>query len=91
MKTNFQMVKELNKKYDEMDHTNGIVTMKEIYLINEVLCLDEMDELQLRNLRDFIVLFFSRETNEDRFEKMDKVSAFTCVIDNKLVNKGCEV
>ena len=88
MKTNFQMVMSLEEKYNALDHTRGVVTMKEIYLINSELCLDNMDELQLRNLRDFIVLFYS---SEDSMDNMDKVSAFTCVIDNKLFRKGYEV
>lgn len=90
MKTNFQMLRELNKEYDAMPHVRGIVSMKEIYLINEKLCLDKMDILGLRNLRDFIVLFFDRDDEID-FDKMDKVSAFVAVIDNKIFNMGGEV
>lgn len=90
MKTNFQMIRELNKEYDSMPHIRGIVSMKEIYLINEKLCLDEMDILGLRNIRDFIVLFFDRDDKID-FDRMDKVSAFVSVIDNKIFNMGGEV
>ena len=93
MKTNFQMIRELNKEYDSMPHIRGIVSMKEIYLINEKLCLGEMDILELRSLRDFIVLFFDREKRdgESDFDRMDKVSAFVSVIDNKIFNIGGEV
>jgi len=85
MKTNFQMIMSLEEKYNAMNHTRGVVTMKEIYLINSELCLDEMDELQLRNLRDFVVLAISGK------DAMNKISAYTSVIDNKLFNKGYEV
>ena len=94
MKTNFKMLRELEDEYSKLEHTRGVVTMKEIYLINNKLCLDEMDELQLRNLRDFIVLYFRSNDDEpfDKyFEKIDKVSAFTSVIENKLFNMGCQV
>lgn len=90
MDTNFQMLKKLNKEWDSKKHTMGIVSMNEIYQINEMLCLDQMDILQLRNLRDFIVLFFSRDEDAN-IDTMDKVSAFTAVIDNKIWNKGGEV
>lgn len=89
MKTNFQMLRELNKEYTPK--RRGIVTMTEIYQINKALCLDEMDELQLRNLRDFTVMFYHTCDDVFDFEKMDKMSAITSVIDNKLWNIGAEV
>ena len=97
MTTNFQMIKELDGKYTP--EKRGVVRMKEIYLINEVLCLDEMDILQLRNLRDFVVMYFGKQADQYEaehdttamFAAMDKMSAITAVIDTKLVNKGAEV
>lgn len=90
MDTNFQMVKRLDTDWRATSHTNGVVTMSEIYLINKLLCLDEMDILQLRNLRDFIVLYFSSK-KDTNLETMDEMSAFVSVIDNKIWNKGGEV
>lgn len=90
MDTNFQMVKKLDSDWRATPHTNGVVTMSEIYLINKLLCLDEMDILQLRNLRDFIVLYFSSKEGVN-LETMDEMSAFVSVIDNKIWNKGGEV
>lgn len=97
MTTNFQMIKELDSKYTP--EKRGVVRMKEIYLINEALCLDEMDILQLRNLRDFVVMYYDKQADKYEFEHdttamfvaMDKMSSITAVIDNKLVNMGAEV
>lgn len=86
MKTNYLMLLELNAKYTP--ERRGIVNMEEIHLINEVLHLDEMDELQLRNLRDFTVIFYSQKKDDVSWDKM---SAITAVIDNKLFNLGKEV
>lgn len=90
MKTNFQMIIELNEVYAPEKH--GIVSMKEIYLINEKLHLDEMDILQLRNLRDFTVMYFTLNMG-DQYDRdlNDKMSAIVSVIDSKLWNKGAEV
>ena len=43
MNTNFQMIKELNKKYDAMSHTRGFATKEEVELISKTLCLEEID------------------------------------------------
>ena len=91
MKTNYQMITELNKVYTPAQR--GVVSMKEIYLINEKLHLDEMDNLQLRNLRDFAVMYFTLNNIGDQYDRVldDKMSAITSVIDNKLWNMGAEV
>lgn len=91
MKTNYQMLVELNKVYTP--EQRGVVRMKEVYLINEKLHLDEMDALQLRNLRDFTVMYFTLNNVGDTYnrEDDDKMSAITSVIDNKLWNIGAEV
>jgi hypothetical protein len=90
MNTNFQMIKELNKKYDAMSHTRGFATKEEVELISKTLCLEEMDILQLRNLRDFVVIFLD-QMDMERISKMDKISAITSVIDNYIWKKGGEV
>lgn len=96
MKTNYQMITELENDYTPKQ--KGVVTMAEIYKINKALCLDEMDELQLRNLRDFVVMYFASQNkyfDGDALGRdiiaMDKMSAITSVIDNKLWNIGAEV
>ena len=88
MKTNFQMIRELNKIYNPKE--KGIVLNEEIILIKKTLHLEEMDILQLRNLRDFVVLYLSNFEN-DRISLTDKISAITAVIDNEIFSKGGEV
>lgn len=85
MNTNFQMVKELNQKYNS--EVEGIVSSKERQIIRETLCLAEMDVLALRNLRDFIVMFFTHKDDGG----YDKMSAITYVIDTEIFNRGGEV
>ena len=88
MKTNFQMIRELNKIYNPKE--KGIVLNEEILLIKKTLHLEEIDILQLRNLRDFVVLYLSNFEN-DRISLTDKISAITAVIDNEIFSKGGEV
>lgn len=91
MKTNYLMLRDLMEVYKPK--RRGFYTNEEVQLIANTLHLDEMkDEIQLRNLRDFVVLFFSLESQDKpNFENMDKMSAITCIIDNMLANMGCEV
>lgn len=94
MRTNNEMLQDLNTKYSVLTHIRGVVTMKEIYLINSELELDGRSEVELRNLRDFIVLWFNMEINcnmDNALKLMDQLSAYTSVIDNKLFNMGCEI
>lgn len=97
MRTNLEMLRDLDEVYTPS--TKGVVNIHEIYLINERLRLDDMDKLQLSNLRDMVVMFYdsiylreySREHSSKFFEVMDKVSAITSVIDLKISNLGGEV
>lgn len=83
------MIQDLEEVYSPLHR--GIVCMSEIYLINEKLCLDKMNELQLRNLRDFVVIYYDmlyKESEEDGqrdYTYIDKMSAVTCVIDDRLM------
>ena len=96
MKTNFQMIKELN---DFTPANRGILTGEEVKYIKSTLHLDEMDELALRNMRDFAVMFYSKRIDrfedeqnyEEMFKLMDKMSGVTGVIDSKLWSIGAEV
>lgn len=84
MRTNFEMVMELDANFTPKQ--KHVVSMEEIYKIDEALCLGEMDELGLRNLRDFVVMFYDIKMG-DKFdaEMHDKMSAITAVIDNRLM------
>ncbi len=90
MKTNMEMIMELDEVYTP--ETKRVVNIKEIHLINEKLCLGSMDELQLQNLRDMVVMWYSSKIDSfDDFnlklDIMDKLSAITNVID--LVIQNC--
>lgn len=88
--TNFQNLRELLKRY--MPNSFGIATVEECGLIKDSLQLEGMEIIDLRNLRDFVVLFFSRK-NEDKLDMadMDRMSAITAVIDKEIIEKGGEV
>ena len=81
MKTNYQMLRELLEKYHP--EQRGIMSRAE-----SVLHIDEMDILQLRNLRDFTVEFMSRS---EKMEDWDRMSAITYAIDSRIVELGGEV
>lgn len=94
MNTNFQMLRELLEQYHPQER--GFILDDEMELIENILHLKEMNILALRNLRDFTVLFLSRETKENEIteniiENLDKMSAITYVIDMKITQKGGEV
>ena len=85
MKTNFQMLRELLEEYEP--ETWGICTKEEATLITDTLHIKEMDLLQLRNLRDFVVAAMP----DDDMSYMDKMSAITYIIDCEIIEKGGEV
>ena len=94
MNTNFQMLRELLEQYHPQKR--GFILDDEMELIENILHLKEMNILALRNLRDFTVLFLSREakeneTTENIIENLDKMSAITYVIDMEITQKGGEV
>ena len=94
MNTNFQMLRELLEQYHPQKR--GFILDDEVELIENILHLKEMDIIALRNLRDFTVLFLSREakeneTTENIIENLDKMSAITYVIDTEILEKGGEV
>ena len=85
MRTNFSMLKDLLDKYTPEER--GIISQYEYQTIESSLCLNEMDILQLRNLRDFIVAHMSRS---DSLVDWDRMSAITYVIDSRIVTLGGE-
>lgn len=98
MRSNLEMIRELDWTFSHKPNKRGVVTMKEIYLINAKLCLDEMDKIQLFNLRDMVVMWYAAKVDnisENNFDKclvlMDRMSAITSVIDLKLRNIEEEV
>lgn len=84
-KTNFTLVKELMDKYTPK--TRRFVSTEEVSLITETLQLEDATELELRNMRDFVVAALGSGSDEE----WDKMSAITHVIDRVLYEKGCAV
>lgn len=86
METNFHMLRELLEKYHP--EQRSVVNIKEINLIKDTLHLGKMDILQLRNLRDFVVLYMSKS---DDMKDLDRMSAITHIIDMRISQLGGEV
>lgn len=86
MKTNHLMLMDLKDKYHPIN--KGIVSLAEAILIKETLCIEEMDVLALRNLRDFAVASMS---HSEEAEDWDKMSAIVYVIDTQIIKLGGEV
>ena len=66
----------------------GIMSANENALITKILHISEMDILQLRNLRDFTVMYLDRDANR---EDWDRMSAITYCIDARIFELGGEV
>lgn len=86
MQTNYLMLKELLEKYHPIQR--GLISNNEMNLVKEILHLDEMDILALRNLRDFTVAHMGQSK---KFENWDRMSAITYCIDSRIVELGGEV
>ena len=80
------MLRDLLEKYTPEE--KGLVNQYEYQTIESSLCLNEMDILQLRNLRDFTVAYIGRS---DSLVDWDRMSAIVYVIDNYIVKLGGEV
>ena len=88
--TNFQNLRDLLKGY--VPETFGFVTDEECSLIRNSLELEGMQIVDLRNLRDFVVLFFSRNGDDKAdMADMDRMRAITAVIDMEIIKQGGEV
>lgn len=72
MRTNFQMVVDF-KEY--MPARRGFTSNEEMQRIAEHFHLTEMTALELQNLRDFVVLFYSQEDMLDKFQAMMSITA----------------
>lgn len=86
MKTNHLMLRELLEAYHPKER--GMINNEEHTLVRKTLCLDEMDILQLRNLRDYTVASMS---HSEKMEDWDRMSAITYCIDLRILELGGEV
>ena len=92
MRTNMQMLQTIDNWYPKNKYS---VTGDEIRYIKDMLELDEMTIRDLRNMRDTIVLWFEvikDDCDIDGYMKeVEKMSALTSIIDDKLFRLGAEV
>lgn len=95
MKSNYQMLVAFK---DWTPNRTGWVNEDEIKTINEHFKLKERTDVELQNLRDFVVLYYSTHkinndklTPREKWIQMDIMSALTGVIDIEKVNRGLEV
>lgn len=72
MRTNFQMVVDFK---DYMPERRGFTSNEEMQRIAEHFGLAEMTALELQNLRDFVVLFYSNQEMLDKFQAMMSITA----------------
>jgi hypothetical protein len=89
--TNFQMIREFKLKPEHF----GILSGEEVEAIRTHFNIANRTNVELQNLRDFIVMFFSHEVASDdkrpTLEQTDLMSAITGVIDQEKVARGMEV
>ena len=64
---------------DYMPQDKHITSREEIEKISRHFNLEEMSALELQNLRDFVVLFYT--SNESLFDKREAMYSITAVID----------
>lgn len=94
MKTYTQRIIELHNDYKADEF---VTKMSDIRKIEKALGLCDMDELELRNIRDMVVMFYTIEMNDHRddFEVWrqlnSNMTSITSVIDNMIWAKGFEI
>ena len=64
---------------DYMPKDRHVTSREEIEKISRHFNLEEMSALELQNLRDFVVLFYT--SNENLFDKREAMYSITAVID----------
>ena len=86
METNFQMI----RSFEGFKPKHfGVLSGEEVTIIKNHFQLAQKNDTELQNLRDFVVLFYSRK--ELTMEESDIMSAIVGVIDQEKFNRGLEV
>lgn len=85
-KTNFHMLRDLNFKPKNF----GVLSGDEVEILKEYFQIDERSNIELQNLRDFVVMYFSEKKRDD-FETYDLMSGIVGVIDAEKWKRGMEV
>lgn len=91
-KTNFQMLQEFK---DFKPAVFGFLSEEECDKIRKHFMIPQRSDIELQNLRDFIVMFYTREAPDSRksefMTQMDIMSGLTSVIDNEKFDRGLSV
>ena len=85
VKTNFTMLREFS---DFKPRSFGFLDGNEVERIRNQFQIAERSDLDLQNLRDFVVLYYSEKRD---IENADILSGIVGVIDQEKVNRGLEV
>lgn len=97
-KTDYNTIKELKEVYRPAQR--GIVNGAEVEQISTVLEIKSRNDIELQNVRDMVVMLYSRWSEaarvkegcvQETMELMDAMSAICCVIDQEKFNRGLEV
>lgn len=99
-KSDYHYILELDEKYSPAKR--GFVNASEMKAISTTLDLSARSNIELQNIRDMTVMFYSMlidaAKHEDSSPKLndwmtysDKMSAVVCVIDNERINRGMAV
>lgn len=93
MKSNFQMLKEFEYFIPKNE---GFLEKDEVELIRKHFQIAERSDIELQNLRDFVVMYFMKmipdpETGVGRMFMLDVMSGLTGVIDVEKSKRGLPV
>ena len=92
MKSNYQMLVEI-KDWKPQEHM--IISEDEANFIISHFKIKERSDIELQNLRDFVVLYYSTQVKKTDsvvyMDEMDKMSAITYIIDDEKYHRGMEV
>lgn len=87
-KTNYHMLREL--KFEPAEF--GVLSNAEVEQLRKYFQISERSDIELQNLRDFVVMYYS-EKMKDKFnlKTEDLMSGIVGVIDQEKWNRGMEV
>lgn len=86
MESNYQMLLGIK---DWKPQRHMIISEEEAQYIVSHFQIKERSDIELQNLRDFVVMYYS--TQERTFDEMDKMSAITHMIDEEKMRRKMEV
>ena len=86
MKSNFQMIRDFK---DFKPQEFGVLTSEEMDRIEQHFAIKERSNVELQNLRDFVVMYYSKTAKS--LEDTDIMSGIVGVIDLEKINRGLEV